>query len=61
MIAMMDTPIDHMEGYWCLRLITEEGLLLKHLKDSEYKRVGVFLVSDIKWFDREKPEIMELL
>jgi Heterokaryon incompatibility protein (HET) len=60
-VALTDTPVDHTEGYWCLRLITEEGLLLKHLKNSEYERVGVFLVSDVEWFDRGKPEIIELL
>jgi len=60
-IALPDAQISLDDEYFCLRLIAQEGLLLKRRENFMYERIGVFLVQEMEWFDCEEVESIVLV
>ncbi|KAF7505106.1 hypothetical protein GJ744_001246 [Endocarpon pusillum] len=54
--GLFDVSEEASASLWCTRLVIKEGLLLAPAAGGVYRRLGVFWVQDVDWFDRGEVE-----
>lgn len=54
--GLFDVAEEASASLWCTRLVVKEGLLLAPAEGGVYRRLGVFWVQDVDWFDRGEVE-----
>ena len=50
--GLFDVKEEQATELYCVRLISEEGLMLRKTNDGTFRRLGFFLVEDAAWFDQ---------
>lgn len=50
-LGLLDVPDEVLPGLFCMRLITDNGLILVSNTEGGYRRVGTFRVEDKAWFE----------
>jgi len=55
-VGIFDVHDEPLTSFWCTRLISKEGLLLRLDGNSSYRRIGIFYVEDEAWFDQGDQE-----
>ena len=59
-LGLLDVPDELLPDLFCMRLITEDGLILVSDTKGGYRRVGTFHVEDEAWFENDDPEDIRL-
>lgn len=50
-LGAFDLAEESVQELWCLQLTVEEGLMLRKGDDGRFKRLGLFQLYKMDWFD----------
>lgn len=50
-LGLLDVPDELLSGLFCMRLTTDDGIILVSNTEEGYRRVGAFWVEDKTWFE----------
>ncbi|EXJ76898.1 hypothetical protein A1O3_10055 [Capronia epimyces CBS 606.96] len=60
-VGLFDVADEKTSPLWCMRVIKEEGLMLRRDCQGKYHRLGVFVVEHEAWFEEAREEKVSLL
>jgi hypothetical protein len=51
-VGLFDVHDERTPSVWCMRIVKEEGLMLRRDDQGKLHRMGVFMVEDDAWFEQ---------